>query len=125
MYRVFSTVDVERAYRVQQALASHGIDSTLRNEHLAHAKTSNLTPFLRDPLRIDDLSEPLYIEVWVEAEDAMQGARAEQIVRELLAEGVLEEPEDESAKTLWRCAECGEGSEKQFTSCWKCGQSRL
>ena len=123
MYRVFSTVEVERAYRVQQALASHGIDATLRNEHLAHTKTSHAL-FLRDPLRIDELSEPVYIEVWVKAEDAIQGARAEQIVRELLAEGVLEESEDESAETLWRCAECGEESEKQFTSCWKCGQSR-
>lgn len=42
-------------------------------------------------------------------------------------EGVLEEEMslfEEQSKQLWRCPNCGELIECQFTTCWKCGTDR-
>jgi hypothetical protein len=53
-------------------------------------------------------------ELWVED---TQRAEAEAILKKTLA------PLN-SVKKPWKCAECCEEIEGQFTECWKCGQSR-
>jgi Putative prokaryotic signal transducing protein len=53
-------------------------------------------------------------ELWVE--DA-QCSEAQAILKKTLA------PLN-SVKKPWKCDECGEEIEGQFTECWKCGQSR-
>jgi hypothetical protein len=53
-------------------------------------------------------------ELWVE--DAQHG-EAEAILKKTLAPL-------KSVKKPWKCDDCGEEIEGQFTECWKCGQSR-
>ena len=46
--------------------------------------------------------------------------------KQLLAELNLNDDDaGKSAKTEWKCPNCGEILEGQFTECWQCGTSRL
>jgi hypothetical protein len=55
--------------------------------------------------------------VWVERDD-------HQRAREIAAQPIVDEAEDQVDHSQWVCASCGERVEGQFTSCWKCGAER-
>ena len=54
-------------------------------------------------------------ELWVVNDEEL--AQAEVILKKTLAPL-------ESVKKPWRCRDCGENIEGQFSECWKCGRSR-
>ncbi len=55
--------------------------------------------------------------VWVNEADV---ARAEQVVDEFRRGG----PASTQPQVDWKCPNCGEMLEGQFTSCWKCGTEK-
>jgi hypothetical protein len=83
-------------------LQSHGIETTLRNEFIQGA--TGQVPLI-------DAWPELWLSNETHAESAMQ------LVRDALAE-----PPSDLAN--WRCAQCGEDIEGQFTGCWQCGATR-
>jgi hypothetical protein len=54
-------------------------------------------------------------ELWVVNDEELAQAKA--ILKKTLAPL-------ESVKKSWRCRDCGENIEGQFSECWKCGRSR-
>lgn len=58
----------------------------------------------------------LECEVWIADENDLE--RARQIVQE------FQQSPAQPTGWNWRCKQCGEEIEPQFTACWKCGASR-
>ena len=102
MKKIFSSPIIGEIPRLQSMLESAGIKCTLRNEIL-----SGLAPAL--PMTE---STP---ELWIEDDNR-------------LAEALQIKSDFQSSVTAvgdaWQCPKCGEISEPQFTSCWKCGANR-
>jgi hypothetical protein len=99
MKRVFSTFNLQAAHHSRNLLEAEGIRAVVRNEILSSAM-GELPP------------AECQIEVWVLRE--ADAARAGEILRQ----------PDRSAGPAWKCADCGETSEGQFTQCWRCGAYR-
>jgi hypothetical protein len=79
-------------------LASEGIASRIKNEHLGSI-----------------VGEMPFVEVWPElwVINDLDLDRARQLID--LAIG------DESPQAAWKCRKCGEENEGQFAACWNCG----
>ena len=77
-------------------LASEGIPSEIRNEHLGSI-----------------LGEMPFVEPWPEiwVTNDLDFDRAEQLISSV---------EAESPGAGWRCKSCGEDNEGQFAACWNC-----
>jgi hypothetical protein len=102
MKKIFTSADLFAVTQLKDALEREGIACVVQNE------------ISTDILADTALSEKLP-ELWVE-NDA-DSARAEELVRDWdqpVAEGGLP----------WKCPQCGEESEAQFTACWKCGTNK-
>ena len=56
-----------------------------------------------------------YPEIWVAGEEEFETAK-----------GILQEwrSQEVAPQESWRCAQCGEENEGQFTSCWQCGWTK-
>ena len=96
MKRVFRAATLIQVAHARNVLAMSGIQSELRNEYSAGA-LGDLPMFETWP------------QVFVADEDAAAAQRA------------LSRAAGASAGASWRCAQCGEISEPQFTNCWRCG----
>ena len=78
-------------------LASEGIPSEIRNEHLGSI-----------------MGEMPFVETWPEL----------WVVNDLdfdRAKHLLDAVDSESPTAPWRCKKCGEDNEGQFAACWSCG----
>ncbi|HEY9147956.1 MAG TPA: DUF2007 domain-containing protein [Gammaproteobacteria bacterium] len=84
---------------IRNLLEAAGIASRMKNEFLGGG-VGELPPTEAWP------------ELWVAVQDV---PRAQQVIDELEQGGAL---------PLWRCANCGEEVEGQFTACWNCGAPR-
>lgn len=102
MRRVFSSFDLTAAHHVRNLLHAQGIRAVLKNEILSSG-AGELPP------------AECQIEVWVL--DEADAVRAESILRGSAGESSV-------AAAPWRCTECGETLEPQFTACWQCGHLR-
>ena len=98
MKRVYSTFNLAAAHHARNLLEAEGIRAVVRNEVLSSAM-GELPPAECQP------------EVWIL--DAADFWRAEQVLRK-----------PRPPQPAWQCASCGEGSEGQFTQCWRCGANR-
>jgi len=102
MKKIFSSPIVGEIPQLRNMLESAGIACVLRNEILA-----GLSPEV--PMAE---STP---ELWIQDDDR-------------LAEALRIKADFQSAAAVvgkdWQCQKCGEISEAQFTSCWKCGALR-
>ena len=80
-------------------LASEGIPSEIRNEHLGSI-----------------MGEMPFVETWPElwVVNDLDFDRATQLLKAVDAE---------SPSTPWRCKRCGEENEGQFAACWNCSES--
>lgn len=78
-------------------LASEGIRSEIRNQHLGSI-----------------LGEMPFAETWPEVwvVNDLDFDRATQLITSV---------ESESPSLSWRCKQCGEENEGQFGACWSCG----
>ncbi|SRR5258706_2393868 len=102
MKSIFSSPNLIEVTQLKDALESTGIACFIRNEI-----SSGLAPEI--PLTE---STP---ELWIQDDHDL--AEALQVKTDWLA----------SAKVVgsdWVCPACGETSEAQFTSCWKCGAAK-
>jgi len=80
-------------------LASEGIPSQIRNEHLGSI-----------------MGEMPFVETWPElwVVNDLDFDRATQLLNAV---------DSESPAAPWRCKKCGEENEGQFAACWKCNTS--
>ena len=79
-------------------LASEGIASRIKNEHLGSI-----------------VGEMPFVEVWPElwVINDLDLDRARQLIDAAIG--------DESPQAAWKCRKCGEENEGQFAACWNCG----
>jgi len=102
MKKIFSSPIVGEIPRLRNMLENAGIACLLRNE-----VTAGLSP---DVPMTEGTPE-----LWIQDDDRL--AEALQIKADFQSSAV---PVGED----WQCQKCGEISEPQFTSCWKCGALR-
>ena len=102
MKQIFSSPIVGEIPQLRNMLESAGIACVLRNE-----MSAGLSPEV--PLAE---STP---ELWIQ--DDQKLAEALQIKADFQASATV-------VGTDWKCQTCGETSEPQFTSCWKCGATK-
>ena len=104
MQRVYSSPSSAEAHLVQGYLEQAGMQATVQGGELGGLLGAVPTT-------------ESYTSVWVADEDA---ERAEGLVEEFLSSQTVE-----VGATLWRCPNCGENLEPQFSDCWNCGTSRI
>lgn len=104
MQRVYSSPSSAEAHLVQGYLEQAGVQATVQGGELGGLLGAVPTT-------------ETYASVWVADEEV---ERAENLVEEFLSS-----KETEVRATLWRCPNCGEELEPQFSDCWNCGTSRL
>jgi len=99
---IFSSLNLIETHHLKNLLETEGIRCHIRNEYLF--RLAGEVPFTECALQLVVEREGDY-------------AAAEAMVREFLRP---------PRRTLeqWRCANCGESIEGQFTACWKCGHGR-
>ena len=83
-------------------LASEGIASEIRNQHLGSI-----------------VGEMPFVEVWPElwVKNDLDFDRALQLISDAVG--------DEAPQASWQCSKCGEDNEGQFAACWNCGSEHL
>ena len=91
------------AHLIRGFLESNGIAAVVRGDHLTSGWGE---------LPVDVCS------VWVT--DDAQYDRAQSLLLQFLNGDI----EREARNRHWRCPQCGEALEGQFTSCWNCGIAR-
>ena len=102
MKKIYSSPIVGEIAQLQNMLESAGIACFLRNEVCA-----GLSPEI--PIAE---STP---ELWIQDDHKL--AEALQVKADFKAPTTVVGPD-------WKCQACGETSEPQFTSCWKCGATK-
>ncbi|MEX0772197.1 MAG: DUF2007 domain-containing protein [Balneolales bacterium] len=103
MLNVYSSPVSMMAYHVKNLLEQNDIECTIKGEQLTSA-IGGVAP-------ID-----AWIEVWILDDD--QANEAKKIVDAVIA--------DQAASAeKWKCPECGEEIEGNFSECWKCGTERF
>ena len=111
MRHVYTGRDEMDAHFVKGLLEKEGIEATVVGENLG-----TLVGYL--PLSDNSLPS-----VWVNEADE---ARATQIVSTYKQVDVVNADQrvEDSPRPTWKCANCGEAVEEQFSECWNCGHSR-
>jgi hypothetical protein len=104
MQRIYSSPSSVDAHIVQGYLEQAGVQATVQGGELG--SLLGAVP-----------ATETYTSVWVADEEA---ERAEGLVEEFLRSRPVE-----ADATLWRCPNCGEELEPQFSDCWNCGTSRV
>jgi len=102
MKKVYSAKDPLMVGHLKNVLTTFEIRCVTRNLDLSSA-AGELPP-------ID-----CWPELWIVHDEELAEAKA--ILKKTLAPL-------ESVKKPWRCRDCGENIEGQFSECWKCGRSR-
>jgi hypothetical protein len=102
MKLIFSSPDLVAVTHLKDLLESAGIDCVIENE--VSSTLSGGVP----------MSEAVP-ELWIDDDSRL--AEAQQIKQDYLGPQSIQ-------GTPWTCPKCGEKSEAQFTSCWKCGTAR-
>jgi hypothetical protein len=108
MRHVYSGRDEMDAHFVKGLLEAEGIEAAVMGENLVNAVGT---------LPLSDNSLP---GVWVpDGEEA----RAQAIVQRYKQVDAAN-ANDVKVQPTWKCVNCGEAVEQQFTNCWKCGHAR-
>jgi hypothetical protein len=100
MKKVTSSQSLVTISHYRNLLASEGIASVIRNEHLG--SIAGEMPF-----------EEVWPELWVRND--LDYDRALQLIDSATIGG-------ESPATPWHCRRCGTEIEGQFAACWNCGE---
>ena len=111
MRHVYTGRDEMDANFLKGLLEQEGIEATVTGEHLEAAFST---------LPLSAKSTP---GVWVADEDE---ARAALVVRDYqqVDRANAEPAVEDGPRPTWKCANCGEAVEEQFTECWKCGHAK-
>jgi hypothetical protein len=106
MKRVFAVDNVTEAQIVRGLLAASGLDAIVQDEHMAGMG-----------------GKMAVVEVWPSVWILDDSAEAE--ARQIVADYESKRTQPAAAAgTGWRCAQCGQQLEQQFTACWACGAGR-
>jgi len=103
MKKVYSSPNFTLASLFRHILEENGIMCIMKNEHI-----SNLVGEVP--------ANECWPEVWVFEDSEYE--RAMDILKDNSAS-------INPSLKRWKCPKCGEDIEKQFTECWKCGESRI
>jgi hypothetical protein len=111
MRHVYTGRDEMDAHFVKGLLQNEGIEAVVTGENLVNA------------IGTLPLSEKSLPGVWVRDEDE---ERALLIVKDYEQVDAVnaEETVEDSPRPTWKCPNCGEAVEQQFSECWKCGHAR-
>ena len=111
MRHVYTGRDEMDAHFLKGLLENEGIEAVVTGENL-EATWATLP-----------LSEKSLPGVWVREQDE---ERALLIVKDYEQVDAVnaEETVEESSRPTWKCPNCGEAVEEQFSECWNCGHSR-
>lgn len=101
LVQAYVAADLMRAHLIKGFLDSEGIFSVVRGEHLMALQGEI-------PITVDTLPS-----IWVLGTDLRHA-------RDLITRALS----GDLRPVQWRCPECGEQIEGQFTECWQCGSSR-
>lgn len=105
MKRIYSARDEVDAELVKNLLAERGVESVVQSE--------GLTAILGTLSSAADAAPGL----WVQAEDEEKAIAALADIKD----GAAPKPESDIP---WKCFNCGEEIEPQFTECWNCGTQK-
>ena len=111
MRHVYTGRDEMDAHFVKGLLEAEGIEAAVMGENLLNAV--GMLP----------LTENSLPGVWVpdgEVDRAMLIVRDYEQVDRVNAEATVED----APRPTWKCANCGEAVEEQFSECWNCGHAR-
>lgn len=114
MRHVYTGRDEMDANFVKGLIEQEGINAVVTGQHLEATWST---------LPLSDKSLP---GVWVAEEDE---ARAMKVVREYEQVDAANAADTDDAiedapRPTWKCANCGEAVEEQFSECWNCGHAR-
>jgi hypothetical protein len=107
MKRVYIAMNPTDAYLLKGLLESEGVKAVVQGEFLWTTRGEG-------PITTDTAPS-----VWVT--DDTDFERAMEIVREFQSSEGMSGPENKE----WKCNNCNEINEGQFTECWHCGTSRI
>jgi hypothetical protein len=107
MRHVYTARDEMDAGFLRDLLVQQGIRAVVQGGPLEGGAFGNL------PLSAQSMPT-----VWVADEDE---SKAVSIVDEYREVDRANADDSRAARATWRCANCGEQVERQFTQCWKCG----
>jgi hypothetical protein len=111
MRHVFTGRDEMDAHFVKGLLQQEGIEASVMGENLVNAVgTLPLSAKSLPGVYVNDADE----------ERATLIVRDYQQVDRANAEDTVED----TPRPTWKCANCGEAVEEQFSECWKCGHAR-
>jgi hypothetical protein len=111
MRHVYTGRDEMDAHFVKGLLEQEGIEAVVTGENLEATWST---------LPLSDKSLP---GVWVQDGDV---ERALVIVKDYAQVDAVNADDDleDAPRPTWKCANCGEAVEEQFSECWNCGHSR-
>lgn len=111
MRHVYTGRDEMDAHFVKGLLEQEGIEAVVTGENLEATWST---------LPLSDKSLP---GVWVQDGDV---DRALVIVKDYAQVDAVNADDDveDAPRPTWKCANCGEAVEEQFSECWNCGHSR-
>ena len=106
MKMIYSARDSMDAEFVKGILDEQGIESVIQGAALSNVLGSMATNLDATP------------EIWVREEDEQRAIVAVSGFKSGAP------PAADAQANLWKCPQCGEQIEGQFTECWNCGESR-
>jgi hypothetical protein len=105
MKLIYSARDSMDAEFVKGILDEQGIEAVIQGAALSNVLGTMATNLDATP------------EIWVRDEDEQRGLAA-------VADFKSGSPPAASTSGVWKCPQCGEQIEGQFTECWNCGESK-
>lgn len=114
MRHVYTGRDEMDAHFVKGLLQQEGIEATVVGENLVNAVGT---------LPLSDNSLP---SVWVPDGDEERAAVVVRDYQQVDAANAADEDDvvEDAPRPTWKCANCGEAVEEQFSECWHCGHSK-
>lgn len=111
---------MRHVYTGRDAMDAHFVKGLLEQEGIAAVVTGENLNTVWSTLPLSATSPPgVYVPDEDEARAAVIVADYQQVDR-----ANAEETVEGAPRATWKCANCGEAVEEQFTECWNCGHSR-
>jgi len=104
MKQVYEASDLVNAQMLKDYLVSFGIEAIVKGELLVGA--------------IGEIPADSYPTVWIVNENDLEKAKLR------IKNFESQAPDDQMYNSVWKCMDCDELIDAQFTQCWKCGSER-
>lgn len=111
---------MRHVYTGRDEMDAHFVKGLLEQEGIAAVVTGENLDAVWSTLPLSAKSTPA---VYVPEEDEERAAVLVRDYQQVDRANAQENAED-APRATWKCANCGEAVEEQFTECWNCGHSR-